>query len=150
MVIVSSTPMQPSELLSQLDSHSEQCGAVVSFTGKMRSQGESGELLQSLYLEHYPQMTEASLEKIVSLAKEKFQVEHVTLCHRVGHIEPDEPIVFVGVASKHRKASFDAATMIMDYLKNEAPFWKKEIYIDGKEVWVAQKETDKDAYNNWQ
>ena len=61
-------------------------------------------------------MTEASLEKIVLAAQARFQIEHVILCHRVGNIKPNQPIVFVGVASKHRKASFDAAMMIMDYL----------------------------------
>ena len=150
MIIVSAEPLQTTKLLSQLDSSSDQCGAVVSFTGKMREEGESGKPLSALYLEHYPQMTEASLEKIVQTAQDRFQVEHVVLSHRVGDIKPDEPIVFVGVASKHRKASFDAAMMIMDYLKNEAPFWKKEIYLDGSEVWVAQKETDQSAYSHWQ
>ena len=62
----------------------------------------------------------------------------------------DEPIVFVGVISTHRKAAFDCAMMIMDYLKNEAPFWKKEIYLDGEEVWVKQKQTDRESYQQWQ
>ena len=150
MIVVSAEALQPSELLSSLEADAKHCGAVVSFTGKMRETGENNTPLKALYLEHYPDMTERSLENIVSRAKQKFHVEYVVLCHRVGSIYPDEPIVFVAVASEHRKASFDATSMIMDYLKNEAPFWKKEIYLDGSECWVAQKDSDQLAYKTWQ
>lgn len=150
MLEVTKEPLAPDQLLKQLESQSENCGAVVSFTGKMRELGETGKPLKSLYLEHYPLMTEASLNRILSQAKELFEVADILLCHRTGFIYKDEPIVFVGVLSTHRKAAFECAMMVMDYLKNEAPFWKKEIYIDGEEVWVSQKQTDRQSYQQWQ
>ena len=150
MLVVSQEPLVPDDLLKQLESAADNCGAVVSFTGKMREVGESGKPLKSLYLEHYPQMTRSSLDAIIEQAKQRFDVATVMLSHRTGTIYKDEPIVFVGVASTHRKEAFDCAMMIMDYLKNEAPFWKKEIYLDGEEVWVKQKSTDRESYRRWQ
>ncbi len=150
MLVVTDESLEPEKLLQQLQQNSTHCGAVVTFTGKMREMGEEGRPLNRIYLEHYPVMTENSLNEIIQSAKHRFEIDEVFLCHRTGNIYRDEPIVFVGVVSKHRKAAFDAAMLIMDYLKNEAPFWKKEIYQDGEEKWVAQKQTDRDSYSSWQ
>ena len=150
MIIVSASPFQPSELLQQLEAQSDDSGAVVSFTGKMRETGEKGRALSHLYLEHYPAMTEASLAEIIKQAEARFSIESVLLYHRVGNIYKNDPIVFVGVISKHRKEGFSAAMMIMDYLKKQAPFWKKEVYVDGEEVWIAQKKSDQQSFSEWQ
>ncbi|OZB39405.1 MAG: molybdopterin synthase catalytic subunit, partial [Alishewanella sp. 34-51-39] len=99
-------------------------GAVVTFTGLVRELAEA-ELL-SMTLEHYPGMTEQALTQIATAAQQRWQLGAVTIIHRVGTLLPNEQIVFVGVASAHRAAGFAAGEFIMDYLKNRAPFWKKE------------------------
>jgi molybdopterin synthase catalytic subunit len=150
MIVVQEQVFSSASYLEQLEAEAKDMGAVVSFTGKMRGQGETGADLDALYLEHYPGMTQQALRNIVQQAKSQFKVEEIYLIHRIGRIELDEPIVFVGAIGKHRKEAFDACMMVMDFLKNDAPFWKKEIYQDGAQVWVAQKKTDRDAKTKWQ
>lgn len=122
-------------------------GAVVSFSGLVRSQGEQGMLL-AMELEHYPSMTESSIAAIVAEARQRWDVAAVRVIHRVGRLLPGDNIVFVGVAASHRAGAFAAAEFVMDYLKTRAPFWKKEITADG-EYWVAQKQTDEQAAGRW-
>lgn len=124
-----------------------QCGAVVTFTGSVRDLTDGG--LNGLYLEHYPQMTEAALNKIVRQAHERWDLGAVHVVHRVGRILPAEPIVFVGVSSGHRAAAFEACEFIMDFLKRDAPFWKKELTAEG-DYWVEQKDSDLEAAARWQ
>lgn len=123
------------------------CGAVVTFTGLVRELAEA-ELL-SMTLEHYPGMTEQALTQIATEAQQRWQLGAVTIIHRVGTLLPNEQIVFVGVASAHRAAGFAAAEFIMDYLKNRAPFWKKEHTSSG-EYWVTAKVSDQAALKRWQ
>lgn len=122
------------------------CGAVVTFAGLVRD--DTGEL-KALELEHYPQMTEKALKTIVAQAAEQWPLHKSTVVHRVGYLHVNEQIVFVGVASGHRQAAFEAASFIMDFLKTQAPFWKKEHYTDGSR-WVAAKQSDSDAAERWQ
>ena len=122
-----------------------QDGAIVTFMGKVRC---SGEQTLSLYLEHYAEMTEKVLANIIANARKRWQLSRVVVIHRVGEINTNEQIVFVGVSSAHRADSFAAAEFIMDILKNEAPFWKKERTIDG-DSWVEAKKTDVDALKKW-
>jgi molybdopterin synthase catalytic subunit len=122
-------------------------GAVVTFTGLVRPQGERG-TLQAMVLEHYPGMTESSLAAVIEEAEQRWQTTAVRVIHRVGRLLPGDNIVFVGVAASHRAAAFAAAEFIMDYLKTRAPFWKKEITAEG-EYWVEQKASDKDAALRW-
>lgn len=122
-------------------------GAVVTFSGLVRSAGERGELL-AMELECYPGMTEASIEAIIDEARQKWPLQAVQVIHRVGRLLPGDNIVFVGVASAHRASAFAAAEFIMDYLKTRAPFWKKEITAAG-EYWVEQKQTDERAADRW-
>ena len=122
-----------------------QDGAIVTFMGKVRC---SGEQTLSLYLEHYAEMTEKVLANIIANARKRWQLSRVVVIHRVGEINANEQIVFVGVSSAHRADSFAAAEFIMDILKNEAPFWKKERTIDG-DSWVEAKKTDVDALKKW-
>ncbi|MCO6524234.1 MAG: molybdopterin synthase catalytic subunit MoaE [Candidatus Schmidhempelia sp.] len=120
-------------------------GAVVTFEGKVRSL--EIETL-SLYLEHYQGMTEKVLANIVERARERWTLNRVVVVHRVGDILANESIVFVGVSSGHRQAAFAAAEFIMDILKNEAPFWKREKTING-EYWIDAKDSDKKALMKW-
>jgi len=118
-------------------------GAAVSFTGFVRdlSMINQAEQLISLYLEHYPGMTEKSLLEIENKAREKWNIEDVFIVHRVGELKLHDPIVGVLVLSAHRKDAFEACAFIMDYLKTEAPFWKKET-TKKHSKWVEAKESD--------
>jgi molybdopterin synthase catalytic subunit len=124
---------------------SPQDGAVVTFVGKVRAL-ETETI--SLYLEHYQGMTEKVLTHIVKQARERWPLNRIVVVHRVGEILANQSIVFVGVSSGHRHAAFAAAEFIMDILKNEAPFWKREKTIDG-EYWVEAKDTDKASLAKW-
>jgi molybdopterin synthase catalytic subunit len=93
-------------------------------------------------------MTEKALERIVEQARQRWALGPIVLRHRVGRLLPGDNIVFVGVASAHRRAAFEAAQFIMDYLKRDAPFWKKEL-LAGSQRWVAQKDADLSAAAAW-
>lgn len=122
-----------------------QDGAVATFIGKVR-QDESN--LQALVLEHYPIMTEQSLQAIAQTAQERFLLNRIVLIHRVGSILLNERIVFVGVSAAHRNAAFDGIQFIMDLLKNKAPFWKKE-QTSVSTKWVEAKKTDQEQLKKW-
>ncbi|MCX8588038.1 MULTISPECIES: molybdopterin synthase catalytic subunit MoaE [unclassified Gilliamella] len=122
-----------------------QDGAVVTFIGKVRCTEKK---TIGLYLEHYAGMTEKVLSNIVVQARQRWQLSRIAVIHRVGDIKTNEKIVFVGVSSAHRSDAFAAAEFIMDILKNEAPFWKKENTIDGNN-WVEAKKSDVDALKKW-
>ncbi len=122
-------------------------GAVVTFTGRVRNKNE-GKDVTSLTLEHYPGMTEKSLAKIISQAKERWRIGRVKVIHRVGKLAIGEQIVFVGVTSMHRQDAFAANEFIMDYLKVQAPFWKKENTNQG-EQWLAAKTSDENKAAKW-
>ncbi len=124
---------------------SPQDGAVVTFIGKVRSLENQ---VISLTLEHYPQMTEKVLRNIIHQARDRWSINRVALVHRVGKINVNESIVFVGVSSAHRSDAFAATEFIMDVLKNEAPFWKKEQTGNG-ENWVEAKQSDVNALKKW-
>lgn len=123
-------------------------GAVVTFLGTVRDMND-GEKVAQMTLEHYPGMTEKSLEKIAKTAMEKWDIYDVTVIHRVGALSVCDQIVFVGVSSAHRGEAFDACEYIIDYLKTEAPFWKKERLSD-KERWVEAKDSDETAKTKWE
>ena len=131
-------------------------GAVASFVGLVRADKLSDEKVgagetASVYamtLEHYPAMTEQALEEIVATARTRWQLRRVRVIHRVGRLLPGERIVFVGVASSHRHDAFAACEFIMDYLKTQAPFWKKEETSAGAR-WVDARESDDAAANRW-
>ncbi len=122
-------------------------GAVVSFVGYVRDFNE-GRDVSGMFLEHYPGMTEKALGKIVHEAEQRWPLLRLEVLHRVGALEPGEPIVFVGVASAHRQAAFEACDFVMDYLKTRAPFWKKENTSEGPK-WVEGRASDKAAAGRW-
>ena len=125
----------------------QQDGAIVFFSGLVRDFNQ-GNAVTGLFLEHYPGMTEKALEKITVQARERWPINRIRLIHRIGQLGLGDQIVFVAVSSKHREAAFDACRFIMDYLKNQAPFWKKETTTQG-DVWVESLEKDKTAMNKW-
>jgi molybdopterin synthase catalytic subunit len=122
-------------------------GAVATFVGYVRDLNQ-GDQVSELFLEHYPGMTERSLQQIIDEAHQRWPLQRVTIVHRVGVLKVGEPIVFVGVASEHRQEAFDACNFLMDYLKTRAPFWKREHTPSG-ERWVEGRESDQLAVNRW-
>ena len=127
----------------RLQGASPEVGAVVSFVGTVRG-GE----VRSMTLEHYPGMTEKSLEALVEEARRRWFLTAVTVIHRVGRLMPGERIVFVGVASRHRADAFAACEFLIDRLKTEAPFWKKE-ETEGVARWVEARESDEKRARRW-
>lgn len=134
--------------LAALEASGTGTGAVCVFTGLARDHGDH-QGVSALFLEHYPGMTEAAIEEILSEARQRWTLHQMRVIHRVGHLSPGERIVFVGVAGSHRSEAFAACQFIMDYLKTRAPFWKKEVSNNG-EQWVAQKESDRQASQRWE
>lgn len=129
-------------------SESHQTGAVVMFVGKVREMNE-GATVTGLTLEHYPGMTEKSLQAIVEQAQARWPLLGCKVIHRVGTLALGDQIVLVGVASLHREAAFAACQFMMDYLKTQAPFWKKEQTTDGAH-WLDAKDSDTQAAASWQ
>lgn len=130
-------------LLQPANSH----GAVATFTGYVRAENDAQDV-KTLFIEHYPGMTERSLEAIAAEACERWPLLAVSVVHRVGHLVPGDQIVWVGVSSGHRPAAFSATEFIMDYLKTQAPFWKRETG-EGGSRWVASRASDYDRAQRW-
>ena len=126
-------------------------GAVASFVGLVRADTLAGEGddVSAMTLEHYPGMTEKSLEAIVAEADGRWRLLGTRVIHRFGRLVPGERIVFVGVASSHRGDAFAACEFIMDYLKTRAPFWKREVTPEGAR-WVDARDSDDSAATRWQ
>ena len=123
-------------------------GAVVTFTGLVRDiAGDSR--ITAMTLEHYPGMTEAELNRIRDEAMSRWPLSRAIIIHRIGRLMAGEQIVFVGCASPHRDAAFEAARFMMDFLKTDAPFWKAE-ERDGDVTWVDARESDNAARARWQ
>ncbi|KTB68993.1 molybdopterin synthase catalytic subunit MoaE [Pseudomonas allii] len=122
-------------------------GAVVSFVGYVRDFNDGREV-SGMFLEHYPGMTEKALAKIAVEAEQRWPLLKLEVLHRIGALEPGEPIVFVAAASAHRQAAFDACAFVMDYLKTRAPFWKKENTSEGPR-WVEGRHSDHAAAERW-
>jgi molybdopterin synthase catalytic subunit len=120
-------------------------GGVASFTGIVR--GEGG--LIALELEHYPAMTAAQVDRIVDEAMARWPLLGVSVIHRFGRLEPGARIVFVGTASRHRTAALESCAFLIDWLKSDAPFWKKEYFADGATAWVAARVEDEAKAKGW-
>lgn len=131
-----------------LTAEREDIGALVSFTGLVR-RGEGEAEIRAMTLEHYPGMTEKELERIEAEAKSRWPLSATTIIHRHGRLLPGDNIVLVITASPHRQAAFEAAEFLMDYLKTNAPFWKKEEPQHGEGGWVAAKHADGAAAERW-
>ena len=145
-----SVQQQDFDVAAELATARNQCdgaGAVVSFVGIVRDSNPAGAVL-GLELEHYPGMTETALQRIVDRAAERWQLSCVRVIHRFGQLLPDDQIVLVITASAHRADAFAACECIMDQLKTQAPFWKKEQTATGS-AWVESRESDEAAAARW-
>jgi len=139
--------------LTELRAAHRDVGAIVSFVGTVREMdsgaGKQTEQTEHMELEHYPGMTEKSLENIVQHAARRWEIKDVVVIHRIGVLPAAAQIVLVAVAGQHRGTAFEACEFIMDYLKTEAPFWKKEVSEKGAH-WVDARVTDLSALKKWQ
>lgn len=135
------------EETQQLRDENPNTGAVVTFSGLVRDLDNERQV-ESLTLEHYPGMTESSLETIIGEAQQRWSILDASVIHRIGELKAREQIVFVAVASLHRADAFSACEFIMDFLKTRAPFWKKCRDENG-ESWVESKASDEDASARW-
>ena len=146
-IIVQSEDFDVGYETTLLAAESTRVGGINTFTGLVRDLNENDDV-SSLFLEHYPGMTEKQIEKIIEEAADRWQVIAATVIHRVGELCPGAQIVFVGVASEHRGDAFDACEYIIDYLKTRATFWKKETTGEGQK-WLETRESDVDTAKKW-
>lgn len=122
-------------------------GAVVAFVGTVREHSD-GRAVSAMELEHYPGMTEAAIEAMIDAAGRRFDIRAARVVHRVGVLQPSDQIVLVAVSSAHRGQAFQACEFLMDYLKTQAPFWKKESTAEGAR-WVDARSSDDAALQRW-
>ncbi len=141
---LSDTVFDPGNELRDFTKANAGAGAIVSFSGVVR--GDDG--VTAMEIEHYPGMTERALSTHAAKAISKFDLLDAFVVHRVGRLETGEVIMMVCTAALHRKAAFEAADFLMDYLKSRAPFWKKE-YRDDRAEWVEAKADDEVALSRW-
>jgi molybdopterin synthase catalytic subunit len=140
-------PFDTGTEIDRLTAGRRDVGAVVSFTGLCREDGETG-TIQAMTLEHYPGMAEEELGRLEDEARARWPLLDVLILHRYGRLVPGDPIVLVVTLSSHRAAAFAAADFVMDYLKTSAPFWKKEENERGPQ-WVEAKASDDAARDRW-
>jgi len=124
-------------------------GAVVFFVGRVRDMNHARDV-KSMSLEYYPGMTENILRNILDEAKTRWELIAARIFHRVGELSVGDQIVFVGVTSAHREHAFQAAEFLMDFLKTRAPFWKKEMGVDGAERWIEANANDQQRALGWE
>ncbi len=134
------------DLAAELAGFGRGAGAVVTFTGLVRD--DSGRMA-ALELEHYPGMTERALQHFGQQAARRFKLIDWRIIHRHGRLAVGQQIMMVATAARHRRAAFDAADFLMDWLKSRAPFWKREIGADGSAQWVQAKDSDEQALDRW-
>lgn len=147
MVKVQTDDFDVAQVLADLRNNKPQVGAIVSFVGLVRDINDGADV-STLTLEHYPEMTEKALQRIVDEAKQRWDVMDAVVIHRVGTLLPTDQIVLVAISSAHRQAAFSACEFIMDYLKTQAPFWKKETNNQGAR-WVEARASDDEAKARW-
>jgi molybdopterin synthase catalytic subunit len=153
-VSVQIEPFDVTQEQTQLTSTDATIGAVASFVGLVRDTNTVGESdmtdVATLTLEHYPGMTEQVLTDLANEALKRWSLNGVTIIHRIGELKPTDPIVLVMTSSKHRGDAFDSCQYVMDRLKTDAPFWKKEVLPDGSSRWVDSRECDTKAAQRWE
>ncbi len=142
-VVISDEPISAEVALAGLSDLGG--GAVSSFTGISRDDGG----VTAIELEHYPGMTESSLMRLIDEAFTRWALLGAAIVHRIGRVAVGEPVVVVGAASRHRADALEATAFLIDRLKTDAPFWKKEHYADGRSVWVDAKSSDDDRSSRW-
>jgi molybdopterin synthase catalytic subunit len=146
-VRVQAEDFDPGAELESLQRTALAAGALASFIGVVRS--DPTRPLVSLTLEHYPAMTHAALSSVAVEAEQRFALQACTVIHRYGTLLSGERIVFVAAAASHRRAALQATEFLIDWLKTKAPFWKREIYANGEDNWVAAQAADDEAADRW-
>lgn len=147
MISVQTADFDVAAEYAALIANDTQAGAVVLFVGRVREFNQAQQV-QGMVLEHYPGMTEKSLQEIVLEAQARWKLQACRIIHRVGRLSLSDQIVLVGVTSSHREDAFAAVEFLMDYLKTRAPFWKKEMTSTG-DVWVEAQMKDEQAAQRW-
>ena len=147
MISVQTEPFDPGALLSQFSAGRTDAGGVVSFTGLARA-ATDGKSVTTLELDAFPGFTDTAIGELVAEALARFPIQDAMVVHRYGPIAPGEAIVFVACAAEHRRAAFEAADFLMDKLKTEAPFWKKESGPDG-DRWIEPRAPDYQDAARW-
>ena len=148
-VLLVETDFDPAAALAAFQLTTQDEGAIVSFTGLARGKSKDGQALLALELESHPTMTLASMQALADDAKDRWPISRLLIIHRAGIILPGEAIVFVATASAHRRAAFESADYLMDRLKTEAIFWKKEIG-DGFSQWIEPTNKDEADRERWE
>ena len=147
MITLTDKPFSPAVALEAFQHRARGAGAIVTFSGLVRDRAASGKVT-GLHLQAYSPLTENGIEAAVRKAKERWPINAVEIIHRTGDMAAFEPIVFVATASAHRRAAFEAADFLMDYLKTEAVFWKKETTPDGAH-WIEPRAEDYKDSARW-
>jgi len=145
MIRLVEAPFEPGALLAEFSAGRSETGAIVSFTGLARAEAGGVEALE---LEAYPGFTDTAIAEMAEQARARFDLQDVMVVHRVGRIAPGEAIVFVATAAAHRRAAFEAADQLMDYLKSRAPFWKKS-HGRGGARWIEPRAQDYEDAARW-
>lgn len=139
-VTIAAAPFDPETDIAAFRKALNHSGAIVTFIGQVRASSGDGSVT-TLSLQHYPGMTERGIDAMLDQVAERWPLEAVLVIHRVGDMQPHDPIVLVATASAHRRAAFEAADFLMDYLKSRALFWKSETGANGK-VWIEPRDED--------
>jgi len=148
MIRVQAEPFDAAALLAEVSARAVGAGAIASFTGLVRSEND-GAAVSGLELDHHPRLTEQVIAGIGADAVARFALTEVAIVHRHAALVPGEAIVFVAAAAAHRRAAFDAVDYVMDRLKTEAPFWKREQRSDGAH-WLEARDSDHDDRRRWE
>ncbi|MEP6343614.1 MAG: molybdenum cofactor biosynthesis protein MoaE [Maricaulaceae bacterium] len=146
-MMVTSDPLFPDALLAQVTADNPHSGAVVSFSGNVRMDKDDGNTC-ALILEAYHPVTSNGIAEAINTARSRWELDDVMVRHRTGSMKPGETIVFVAAAAKHRRDAFAATDFLMDYLKTEAFFWKKEVY-ENSEKWIEPRAQDYSDAKRW-
>jgi len=148
IALLEAEALDPQLELAELTEAARGDGAIVTFVGLARPESRDGNAVDAVVLDHHPTLTRQSLEDIAVACAERFDVSHIRVVHRCGTVPAGEPIVFAGASSIHRRAAFDAADYLMDRLKTEAVFWKREVGDDGAQ-WIEPTEADLADRDRW-
>ena len=150
MIRIQSAPFDPHAEAAAFSAGRAEAGALATFTGSVRKSAQAGSSeVTALELEHYPGFTEAKIAQIEGEARKRFDVLDLMVIHRHGRMAPGEAIVFVAALSRHRREALQAVDFLMDQLKTDAPFWKKEVRGDGPPEWIEPRSDDRAARARW-
>ncbi len=148
MIVLAPDAIDPAVLLADFARAAADAGAIVSFTGVVRSR-YGDQAVTSLWLDHHEQLTRAAFAAIDHAARQRFAIDALAIVHRVGSVAPGEPIIFVAAAARHRRAAFDAVDFAMDRLKTDVPLWKCETRGDDR-IWIEARPEDHADAARWE